>query len=124
MEIKFEVPTWAHGRHIRIFAGAELLGVMNVKVRHENGEHVTEYERLKIKPDDGRCNGCGSCCSVSGICEEMLQDMENALHARQGIGCPFRSDIGCILRGNAPFACLKSVCTDYEGCTEKLLVVD
>ena len=120
MKIEFEVPDWAIGRHIRIFEGAELLGAKNVTVRHENGKHVKEYGPLLMKPEEGRCNGCGSCCSVSGICEEMLQEMTEALNNRPETGCPFRSDVGCIMRGWAPFSCLKSVCSDYDGCSEKL----
>lgn len=106
-----------------MFAGAELLGVMNVNVRHENGQHVTEYGPLKIKPEDGRCNGCGSCCSSSGVSEKLLNEMSDALinWNTESEACPFQTDTGCLMRGWIPFSCAKSLCTDYDGCTEKLV---
>ena len=51
MKITIELPDWAEERHIRIFAGVELLGE---KLAHE--------DFLKVKDD--RCNRCGECCRV------------------------------------------------------------
>ena len=62
MRIEFEVPEWAMGKHIYIFAGMELLGDKQVRVIHKDGKHATYYLPLRIKPADGRCSGCGDCC--------------------------------------------------------------
>lgn len=102
MKIEFEVPEWAIGKHIYIFAGAELLAKKEVIISHKNDEHVSEYLPLLLKPIYGRCNGCGECCK----------------------GCPFLNPDGCSFKGRIPFTCLKSICTEFEGCTEKLEVVE
>lgn len=101
MKIEFEVPNWAIGKHIYIFAGRELLGKMDCSVFHEDGKHMTQYSELRLKPADGRCTGCGECCK----------------------SCPFLRPQGCLLGVMIPFSCIRSVCTDYEGCTERLEVV-
>lgn len=102
------MPEWARGKHLYIFAGAELLGFKECIITHsdrnEHGNitHITAYKQLRIKPEDGRCNGCGKCCN----------------------GCPFLKPQGCSFVQMIPFSCVKSICTDYEGCTEKLEVVE
>lgn len=98
MKIEFDVPEWVIGKHIYIFAGAELLGIKEVKIVHENGKHVTKYLPLKIKPNEGRCNGCGVCCE----------------------GCSSLSQDGCSLKAEIPFKCIRSICTHIEECSERL----
>lgn len=102
MKIEFEVPEWAIGKHIYIFAGSELLGEKQSIVVHEGGKHVTIHLPLKIKQKDGRCNGCGECCK----------------------GCPFITPNGCLFKNRIPFSCVRSVCTHFEGCTEKFVEVE
>ena len=101
MRISFGVPKWAIGKHIYIFAGSELLGEKQARVIHEGGKHVIKYLPLKIKQEDGRCNGCGVCCR----------------------DCPFISPSGCSFKNKIPFSCARSVCTHFEGCTEKFVEV-
>lgn len=38
--------------------------------------------------------------------------------------CPFLDDQGCILKGWIPFSCARSICTAYEGCTERMEVIE
>lgn len=126
MKIEFEVPEWAIGKHIHIFAGAELLGNKEAKVVHQNGKHITIYSPLKIKQENGRCNGCGACCE-DGIDERLIEMMIKAINKKRkfsGKSCTFLGDDGCILRAWIPFSCIRSVCTVWNGCTEKLEVVD
>lgn len=122
MKIEFEVPDWAIGRHIYIFAGNELLAKKEVRIVHENGEHVAKYLPLKIKPEDGRCTGCGSCCITTSFSRKTFIAMKKALHGFKDydIRCPFATDSGCLLGSKIPYSCVRSICTGYEGCTEKL----
>lgn len=103
IEIKFIIPEWALGKTIHIFAGRELLGVKECIISHDkNYNHISTYKPLRIKPEDGRCTGCGECCK----------------------GCTFLRSDGCSFKGWIPFSCAKSICTDYEGCTERLEVYE
>lgn len=126
MKFEIEIPEWAYGKNIHIFAGVEKLAEVLVKTVHENGKHIAKYLPLKIKPEDGRCTGCGSCCNSVGISRKLLIDMKKALHGFKDYEgkCPFITDTGCLLRGWIPFSCAKSICTDYEGCTERLEVIE
>lgn len=123
MEIKFKVPKWAMDKHIYIFAGAELLGIKEVRIGHKDGKHIISHLPLKIKPKDGRCTGCGSCCEVSGIPKVMINEIKKKLEGDYGEKCPLLGEHGCIMKGWIPFSCVKSVCTNYAGCTEKVVEV-
>jgi hypothetical protein len=116
--VKIDIPGWAIGKHIYIFAGAELLADKRAETYFENGKHKSRYFPLRIKTE--RCNGCGDCCSTVGINKTLLKDMQIALNKNSNNGCPFNSVDGCILRAWIPFACVKSVCSHYENCNEKL----
>lgn len=124
MKIEFEVPEWAIGKHIYIFAGTELLGKKEVRIYHEDGEHKIRHLPLEMKQKDGRCNGCGSCCAATGIPQKLLDDMRDMLNNPREDGCPLLNEDGCIMKAWTPFSCLKSVCSAYEGCTEKLEVIE
>lgn len=130
MRIEFEVPEWAIGRHIYFFAGNELLGNKEVRISHEkeNGkwEHVIKYLPLKLKPVHSRCTGCGTCCNTTSPNRKLLIEMKKALHGFKDYDkkCPFITSTGCLLGPRIPFSCARSLCTDYEGCTEKLVVVE
>lgn len=50
MRIELDLPDWVNERHIRIFAGIELVAF---KLAHE--------DFWKVK--DGRCQMCGECCT-------------------------------------------------------------
>ena len=102
MKIEFEVPDWAYGKRIYIFAGHELLGDKRTIVSHKDRKHVVGYQPLRIKPADGRCTGCGTCCK----------------------GCTFITPSGCLLGSKIPHSCARSLCTGFDGCTERLEVVE
>lgn len=126
MKVEFEVPEWAIGRHIYIFAGAELLGRQECNISHDKeGKHSISYFPLKIKPENGRCNRCGNCCITTGFMRSQLVEIKKALHGFKDYDgpCPFLTDEGCLLGARIPFSCIRSICTDYEGCTEMLEVV-
>lgn len=119
--IKVEIPEWAKERNIYVFAGRELLASQEVLITHQDGKHVPVRQPLMIKPEDGRCTGCGSCCSTSGISKKLLAEMKECLESHSGDACPFLGEHGCIMRGWIPFSCAKSVCTQYDGCTEYMV---
>lgn len=99
MSIEFELPEWSIGKHIYIFAGTELLGFKECIISHDiHKNHIITYKKLRIKPKDGRCTGCGECCK----------------------GCTFLRPDGCSFKGWIPFSCAKSICSPYKGCTERL----
>jgi hypothetical protein len=121
MEIRFEIPDWVEYQNIYVFAGTEVLAILECEVYHKDGDHKKRYLPLKVKPSDGRCTGCGSCCSAGGIPSALLEKMKKSLdgHSLEGTdSCPFLTDDGCMLGAWIPFSCAKSVCTTYEGCTE------
>lgn len=131
-QISLTLPEWAIGRHIYIFAGAELLATKEVRIVHENGDHVAKYLPLKVKSNDGRCNpsSCfpNSCCATSAIpfsktkFEEIKRRLNSYNHG--DTPCPLLGREGCILNVNIPFGCVNSICTSFKGCTERLEVVD
>lgn len=129
MKIEFDVPEWAIGKHIHIFAGSELLGNKECRIAHENGEHVIKYLPLKIKQEEGRCNGCGTCCENGKFPPKLLEMLLKAIiHKRKtdpdSEKCEFLGDNGCIFGAWIPFSCARSVMTGNEGCTEKLEEVE
>jgi len=126
MKIEFEVPEWAIGKHIHIFAGTELLGNKEARVYHEDGKHKIMYLPLKIKQEDGRCNGCGNCCQIISDKDSFfLKTMQEVLLKNLDSGiCPFYSDDGCVLKSFTPFSCLRSDCSGIKGCSEKFEEVE
>ena len=119
LKIEFEVPEWAIGRHIHIFAGVELLANKEVRIVHENGKHIAKYLPLKIKQADGRCNGCGECCSDGGLNHIIIERIKKVINIETD-KCVFFSETGCILGAFKPFSCAKTVCSDYDNCSERL----
>ena len=124
MRIEFEVPDWVIGSHIYVFAGTELLADKRVQVVHENGEHVTKYLPLRIKPEGGRCNGCGTCCEDGSVFPmEIMVKIKEALK-QETEHCEFLTKTGCLLGSNIPFSCVRSLCTHYDGCSELMKEVE
>lgn len=125
-----ELPEWTKGKHIYIFAGTELLAFREVRITHEDGKHVSKYLPFKIKPDDGRCNpkSCkpNSCCTQGGLSKTQIGDILDALlnYDSNDPACPLLTDNGCLMKAWIPFSCAKSVCTAYEGCTERMETVE
>ena len=129
MKITFEVPEWSNKKIISIFAGTELLAQRQIKVIFDQKEkkHKNIILPIKIKPENGRCNGCGDCCSNSGspfypyLLEDVKKRLNNYIYSKKG-KCPLLTDDGCILKNKIPFACISSNCEGKtENCTERLL---
>lgn len=134
VKIEFDIPKWAIGKHIYIFANKELLAQLeyNVKkIRNDNGNIIRKqkYFPLKLKPDDGRCNGCGDCCATGlpfnkekaiDIIKRLTEYTENNCEG----ACPFLDNNGCSLGINIPFGCAKSDCSKFENCTEKFVELE
>lgn len=131
VKIEFEIPDWASGRNIYIFAGTELLGIKESHIyfnKQEKKHQVDTSPVIKLKPVDGRCNGCGDCCSQGGspFPQDMLADMQfrlaDYIYSKTG-RCPMLDDKeGCIMKGRIPFSCARSNCEGWsENCTEKLI---
>lgn len=129
-KITLEIPKWAFGRHIYILAGTELLGKMEFrreKIREDRLLIKEYYLPLKVKPNDGRCNGCGDCCGQGGSfvgkqkLDEIRDRLNNYTYSKTG-KCPMLSVDGCTLNSAIPFSCIKSNCEGWsENCTEKLI---
>lgn len=122
------MPEWAYGKHIYIFAGKELLGKMECSIFHEDGKHMAQYLPIKIKPADGRCTGCSNCCKDNGIGIKMVEYITKLIIRKQKFNkestdCTFLGKDGCQLGSYIPFSCIRSVCTAWEGCTERLEAV-
>ncbi len=136
MKIEVNVPDWAIGKDIYLFSGSELLGHLQFhykKTRQDDGSILREnkYFPLKLKPAEGRCNGCGDCCSTGGspFNKHTLYEIQSRLlnydYAGSGTKCPLLADDGCVMRGSIPFSCAKSNCEGWsENCTEKLVPID
>ncbi len=134
VKIEFELPKWAVGRNIHIMAGTELLGRMEFRREKNriNGKvEIKEYYLpLKLKPENGRCIGCGDCCSMGGsfaskgLLDEISKRLSNYEYSKKG-ACPLLGDIGCIMGSKIPFSCLRSNCEEWsENCTEKLIELE
>lgn len=135
MKIEFEIPDWAIGRHINIFAGIELLGQMAFRYEKnrtpEGLEKKKYYLPLKLKGKDGRCNGCGDCCGTGGspfpasLLEEIKQRLMFYEHQGTGTPCPLLGREGCVMGSSIPFQCANSNCEGWsENCTEKMISVN
>jgi hypothetical protein len=136
MRVSFDLPDWAVGKDINIFSGRELVGKLEYhyeKKKQKDGKLSRKkyYSPIKLKPADGRCNGCGDCCSTGG--SPFSRDILNQIRWRlddyewQGTGtkCPLLAEDGCVMKGSIPFSCAKSNCEGWsENCTEKLVPVD
>ena len=123
-KIEIEIPEWAKEQHIYVFAGDELLAIQDIHTVHQDGEHILVRQPLRVKPENGRCTGCASCCNTGTVIhKKLLQEMKTRLvdyeYADSG-PCPFLDDDGCILGSVKPFSCVTSICSSYEGCTEVL----
>lgn len=94
-------------------------------MNHKDGKHIISYLPLRLKPSDGRCTGCGSCCETTSFSRKLLIEMKKALHGFRDYGkkCPFITDSGCLLGSKIPHSCSRSLCTGFDGCTEKLEVL-
>ena len=127
MKITLDIPEWAIGKHIYILAGQELLAIKEARVKKD---HTIFYLPLKVKPEKGRCVGCGSCCK-SGHSKFMLKRMYETLDKylekksfSSSSPCPYLGLEGCILGPWIPLSCVRSVCSSYDGCSEHLEEVD
>lgn len=132
MKITFDLPDWAVGKTINIFAGRELLAKKEVEVSFDGKVHVVYPDQLlKVKTlPEYCCNGCGDCCSTGGspFSKQILTEIKKRLkdYEWQGTGtkCPLLADDGCSMKGSIPFSCAKSNCEGWsETCSEKLVEV-
>ena len=126
MKIELDIPKWAKGKHIYVFAGRELLVQLDYLIKFIDGKHVGSYDVLKIKPEDGRCTGCGTCCETLGspFSQQGVIDLLDRLSKYEFSDegrCPFLGENGCSLGSNIPFSCARSNCQGMENCTEKLI---
>jgi len=136
VKIELEIPDWAIGRHITVLAGVELLAQMQfiyTKTTNPDGTitRIKKYMPMAVKPEDGRCNGCGDCCSTGGspFSKGLLEKIQSRLkdYEWQGTGnpCPLLGDEGCTLGTSIPYSCISSNCEGWsENCTEKLISID
>lgn len=105
LKIEFDVPEWAIGKHIYIFANQELIGYSNhiIEKKPKKREY---YTPLKVKTQ--RCNGCGECCE-SGSPFNNIEEV-----------CPYLTDRGCKLGNKIPFSCARSDCSiTFKKCSER-----
>lgn len=135
--VTFDIPEWAIGRHINIFAGTELLGKMQY-IKHKIPLHYggvyrsSYYKPLTIKNDESmRCSGCGDCCSTGGafahedILHNMKERLNNYTYSQEGACVFYDTNTGCIMKGSIPFSCAKSNCEGWsDNCTEKLITLE
>ena len=133
LEIAITIPDWAFGKNISVFAGDELLAQKQFRREKKriNGKiEIKEYYLpLKLKPDNGRCNGCGDCCSTGlPFSREKAIDIKKRLRdytkKHYEGSCPFLDDNGCSLGVNIPFGCARSDCSGFRNCTEKLIELE
>ncbi len=128
--IEFEVPEWALGSHISFIAKGKLLGYsrfIKKKERDDEGNLIItkHYEPVKIKPDNGHCNGCGDCCNNGSpfLAEEweQLKKFVNEKENSPNKPCPFITPEGCYLErfNDTPLSCIISDCSiSFEKCSE------
>lgn len=129
--IELEIPEWAIGRNITVYAGTELLSYTSFvrKKKRINGRLDIEeyYTPMKIK--DGRCNGCGQCCETAGspFSEKIYIDILNRLNNwefKETGRCPLLGDDGCTLGTDIPFGCARSDCSHFDKCTESFIQLE
>lgn len=125
MKIELELPDWAIGRNITIFAGKELLAYSSFVYKKK--PFFKGYPELKIK--EGRCNGCGTCCEQYGSpftreqYNEIIFRLDTTEFKEMG-RCPLLGDKGCILGDNIPFDCARSDCSRMKNCTEQFIELE
>lgn len=93
MKITVEIPEWAEGRHLYLFAGMELLALKRAGEKH-----------VHVKA--ARCNKCGKCCEdldahVSGhlplegrACGHLVKRTDGTTDCGLGINMPLSCAIG------------------------------
>lgn len=93
MKIELEVPDWAAGKHLRVFAGMEMVAVRPL-----------DKEWLIVQQ---KCTQCGKCCQDVG---------DDWIFGTLGGACvhfePTKEGGVCGLKGHRPFACC---CDPYKG---------
>lgn len=103
MKITLELPEWTEERHIRIFAGIEIVAY---KLASEN--------TFRIKKS--RCNFCGKCCMDVKVDHMFGRDPITG-------DCQFLRQNGkiyeCGLGIGRPFSCCASVPNHISECTER-----
>jgi len=105
MRIEFDVPEWAIGKHIYLFANEELIGYSKFIIE-KKPQRRQYYTPFKIKSQ--RCDGCGDCCKSGSPFSD-----------KEGI-CPFYTDKGCKLGTKIPFSCARSDCSiTFKKCSER-----
>ena len=91
--IHIEVPEWAIGRHVRVFAGVEQIAYKKVVSGFPN----VKYGKTMIKV--GRCSMCGECCRRTG-CPYLKHEVWNGKdvwvcdHTKLPKGRPFVCCVG------------------------------
>lgn len=107
-EIELELPEWCKEKHIRIFAGIELVAF---KKAHE--------DKFSIKVS--RCNFCGECCMNVRVDHMFGRDKEtgNCRWLRKN-GDTYECGLGI----GRPFSCCASVPNQLPECTEKFKKVE
>jgi len=104
MRIELDIPEWAVGKHIYVFANEELLAYTNYIIE-KKPERKEYYTPLKVKT--ARCNGCGQCCESGSPFDD-------------SIPCPHLTEDGCGLGHNIPFSCARSDCSiTFDKCSER-----
>ena len=102
-KIELELPEWANERHIRIFAGIELIAYRKVN-----------EDKFNVKCS--RCNFCGKCCMNVRVDHIFGRDEKTG-------NCRWLRKNGdtyeCGLGMGRPFSCSASVPIHIPECTEK-----
>ena len=139
MKVTFDIPddSWAIGKNLYLFSGAELLGLLEFNYEKDKQDDGTlirkkQYLPLRLKPNDGRCTGCGDCCNSGGPQQLDLVYQQFKMMDLFGLKydprapCPMLdSEIGCTLGSAIPFSCVSSNCEGWsENCTEKLVPIN
>ena len=105
MKLLIEIPEWAKGKHIYIFANEELLAYTNFIIE-KKPERREYYTPLLVKTTE-RCNGCGQCCESGSPFDDEKP-------------CPHLTEDGCDLGNNIPFSCARSDCSiTFDNCSER-----
>ena len=101
MKIEIELPDWCGGRHVRIFAGIELVARSMIGV---DGRKPMEIKKV-------RCNKCGQCCMGKPGTSEKGYDPETGwcLNLKKT-----GSEILCDV--DRPFSCCAASPSDKEFC--------
>jgi hypothetical protein len=106
MKIELEIPEWAIGKPIYVFANQELLAY-SLYIIEKLPERKEYYTPLKVKTS--RCNGCGDCCKDG-----------SPFGSERGEPCDHLTEHGCGFGPNIPFSCARSDCSKhYPNCTER-----